>query len=282
MDNQNLCQYCNKQYSTKGNATKHEKLCRKNPKNPLYVNKDMTKNEKKLFSLIKQQKKEIELLKSKLNQSNKKEIINKSINTTNTSNSNNKNNCNNTNNSNHVTIINNGQFSKNIIADLKPINFGGMKEHFENDFSNKYIDKGMNGLANFICDVPCKDRFITTDFGRQTILFKISNDQAVSDPKANMLLNNTIKQNADTIIEKAEDRYQYYIAQIQEARDDDIEPDRLDVEKKNKTKELKSIVQNVKDNIAIEFPEATKVIVLKGMTNKIINNEIINNNNYIE
>jgi len=277
MDIHNLCQYCNKQYSTKGNATKHENLCRKNPNNPLYVNENMTKNEKKLFSLIKQQKKEIELLKSKLNHSNKKEIINNSINTINS------NNCNNTNNTNHVTIINNRQFSKNIIEDLKPINFGGMKEHFKNDFSNKYIDKGMTGLANFICDVPCKDKFITTDFGRQTILFKISNDQAVSDPKANMLLNNTIKQNADTIIEKAEDRYQYYIAQIQEARDDDIEPDKLHVEKKNKTKELKSIVQNVKDNISIEFPEATKVIVLKGMTNKIINNEIINNkNHYIE
>ena len=65
------------------------------------------------------------------------------------------------------------------------------------------------------------------------ILFKTSEEQLVADPKASILLNTAIKQNADTIIDKAEDRYQYYISQIREAREDDIEPDNIDVEKKN-------------------------------------------------
>jgi GH43 family beta-xylosidase len=145
----------------------------------------------------------------------------------------------------------------NKVEHLEPINFEEMKQQFINQFSNKYIDKGVEGLAQFICEIPCFNKFITTDYGRKTISFKLSEpkNQLVNDPKASILLNNTIKQNADTIIDKAEDRYQYFLSQIAEAREEDLEPDQSDVDKKNKTRELKTIAQNAKNNITLDSIE---------------------------
>jgi cell division septum initiation protein DivIVA len=264
MSDKNICKFCNKQFSSKGNTKKHESICKKNPSVLPNKKKYQTPDYEKLVNIIEEQKKEIEEQKKEIE--SLKNRLDKRF-TKNTHNiSNNK--------TQNFTIINTGQSLKDIISSLEPLKFEEMKEYFENDLSEKYIDKGIEGLAQFICDVPCKDKFVTTDFGRQTILFKISEDKAISDPKATMLLNNTIKQNADTIIEKAEDRYKYYTSQIQEAREEDIEPDLSDVEKKNHTRKLKTIVQNVKDNISIEFPEATKVIVLKGMSNESVKKAI--------
>ena len=111
------------------------------------------------------------------------------------------------------------------------------------------------------------------------ILFKICN-QIFNDPKASFLLNTAIKQNADTIIDKAEDRYNFFLSQIKEAREDDIEPDQSDIDKKNHTKNLKFIAENIKNNNSINIDtsvtlnDATNIFLLKGIETKIGLNSI--------
>jgi len=252
-----ICEFCNKKFSQKGNCQRHKQTCK--------IKKESDKNHQTL--LLKEQKiesltaelelkeKEINLLKSIIETQSKQHptIINSNTNT-----------------------INNTISLTNKVEHLEPINFEEMKQQFINEFSNKYVDKGVEGVAQFICEIPCCNKFITTDYGRKMILFRLSEpkDQIVNDPKASILLNKTIQQNADTIIDKAEDRYQYFLSQIAEARDEDLEPDQSDVDKKNKTRELKIIAQNAKNNIPVDSIDATNVIVLKGMENKVIVNGI--------
>ena len=148
-----------------------------------------------------------------------------------------------------------------------------MKKQFENKLSNKYIDKGIEGIAHFISEIPCQNKFITTDYSRKIVTYKTDN-QIVVDPKANILLNTAIKQNADTIIDRAEDRYQYWNQQIKDARDDDVEPDKTDIKNRNRTKNLKTIASKAKNDVPIEIEDAANVIILKGMENKIVVNAI--------
>jgi len=242
------CFHCKKEFSTKGNCKKHQKICKKQP----VINKEGKINASdysKLLNFIEEQKKEIKLLKK---------IVKNTNNTTN-------------NTQNNITIFNTSQCLKDTISNLEPINFGDMKISFEKKFSNKYIDKGIEGLAHFICEVPCQNKFVTTDYSRKVITYKTPEQKIVIDPKANMLLNTTIKENADTIIDKAEDRYQYWKSQINDAMEEDIEPDVSDVQNKLHTKKLKSIAQKAKNNIQVESNDATNFIILKGMENKNTN-----------
>jgi len=114
--------------------------------------------------------------------------------------------------------------------------------------------------------------FITSDYARKIVSYKTTDEKTVIDPKGHILLNTAIKQNADTIIDKAEDRYQYWKTQIDDAREEDIEPDKSDIEKKNKTKKLKTIAQKAKEDITFDCLDATNVIISKGMKNKVIVN----------
>lgn len=198
-DEKNKCIYCNKSYSTKTNLNKHHKVCKLNPE---YKSIENLKYEvyhlKKLLiekdKLLEKKDEEIRFQKNIIDTYVKNENkTSKQINNT----------------QNNNVIINTNQSLKEIITNLDPINFEDMKEQFENNLSNKYIDKGIEGLARFICDIPCNNKFVTTDYARKVIAYKTPQEQIVTDPKANILLNTAIKKNADIIIEKAEDRYQY-------------------------------------------------------------------------
>ena len=243
----NKCIYCSKSFSTKQNTILHMNKC----------------NCKDLYEENKKLKQEIERLETKI-QELELNAVNKTKNTTKQ--------INNTQNNN--IIINTSQSLKDIISNLQPINFEEMKTVFENNFSNKYIDKGIEGLAQFICEVPCQNKFVTTDYSRKVITYKTSDQQIISDPKANILLNTAIKQNADTIIDKAEHRYKYWKSQVDESREEDVEPDETDLENKLHTKKLKTIAQRVKENIPVDSTDATNLIVLKGIVNKNVVNSI--------
>jgi len=261
--NDKTCIFCNKELSNKQNTVKHQKICKKNP--VLIKGKNNEIDYVKLLTIIEEQKKEIKELKVKLETKTQElNAVNKTKNTTKQ--------INNTQNNN--IIINTSQSLKDIISNLQPINFEEMKTVFENNFSNKYIDKGIEGLAQFICEVPCQNKFVTTDYSRKVITYKTSDQQIISDPKANILLNTAIKQNADTIIDKAEHRYKYWKSQVDESREEDVEPDETDLENKLHTKKLKTIAQRVKENIPVDSTDATNLIVLKGIVNKNVVNSI--------
>jgi len=246
MNEERRCPFCKKEYSTKANCKKHQSTCKKKDDETTFLKEE----NKKLKEFLIAKDEQINLLKSIID-NQKPTVIN-------------NNNYKNTNNMNTI----------NYISNLEPINFEEMKTVFENNLSNKYIDKGIEGIALFICDVPCSNKFITTDYSRKLLSYKTPDKQIIIDPKGNMLLNTAIKQNADTIIDKAEDRYQYWKTQIDEAREEDIEPDKSDIEKKMQTKKLKTIAQKAKNNISIECMDATNLIVNRGMENKIVVNAI--------
>lgn len=244
-----ICSYCNKKLSTKSSCIRHMKICK-------LKRFEFEEENKLLRQILNEKDEQIKLLKSLLE--------NKSSSNTTIINNNYKTNSNST---NSINTINNIMNSK--ISNLEPINFEEMKQMFEEKFSAKYIDKGIEGLANFLCDVPCNNKIITTDFSRKLVKYKNAENQVVDDPKANILLKTAIKQNADTIIDKAEDRYQYWKQQIKDAREDDIEPDETDIKHRNHTKNLKTIASKAKNDIPVKLEEATNVILMKGMENKI-------------
>lgn len=241
----NKCIYCDKQFSTKQNTLLHMNKC----------------NCKNLYEENKKIKEELE--KIKIEVIKKDEIINfqKSLL------ENYKNPLNQTNTQNNITIFNTTPTLKDLIANLEPIDFEEMKNRFENDLSNKYIDKGIEGIARFICDIPCNNKIFTTDYSRKVITYK-TQEHIIVDPKGSILLNTALKQNADTIIDKTEDRYNYWKLQVKEARDDEIEPDVIDIENKKHTKKLLKIASKAKQNVSVSPVEATNIFVMKGIENK--------------
>lgn len=246
------CTYCNKHLSTKQNCNRHMKICKSKENYFEEENKKLKELLKEKDEQIHEKDEQIKFLKSLLETKNAPTtIINNNYKPTTSTNT-----------------INNNVNLNGKLSDLDPVDFEEMKEMFNKYFCEKYVDQGVEGLAHFICDVPCKDKIVTTDFARKLVKYKKPDNKVVDDPKASILLNTAIKQNADTIIDKAEDRYQYFQSQIKEARQDDIEPDKSDIEKRNQTKRLKTIATKAKGDMPVKLEAATNIIVMKGMENK--------------
>jgi hypothetical protein len=264
-----VCSFCKKSFSTKGNCQKHLSICKVKKDSEVIKNKNEIEQIKQDNVLLKQ---EVDRLKFQII-SLEKILLESTKNSkqVNNSNCNNTRNSNNTQNTQNITI-NTSLSIKDLLSNLEPIDFNEMKNSFENNLSNKYIDKGIEGLARFICEVPCQNKFLTTDYARKVISYKTPEQQIVVDPKANILINTAIKQNADIIIDKAEDRYQYWKTQVSDALEENIEPDKSDIENKLQTKYLKSMAEKAKTNISIESSNATNLIILKGMENKNVIN----------
>jgi hypothetical protein len=79
------------------------------------------------------------------------------------------------------------------------------------NFTNDYIDDGIKGFARFLCDFGCNNKIVTTDNSRHTIVYRTKFDDFIRDPECLLLINNTLKNNSDEIIYKAEERRKYYV-----------------------------------------------------------------------
>jgi hypothetical protein len=259
------CIYCKKTFSRKSNCQTHLLTCKvKREKDQLELCNEVqtlkSENNKlnilcsELNSEVISLRKELELYKNIIDNQQHTE----------------KNNSNvfNNNNQQQINIFNTTTPNlKDLIANLEPIDFAEMKNSFENDLSNKYIDKGIEGIASFICDIPCQNKIFTTDYSRKVIAYK-TQEQIILDPKGSILFNTALKQNADTIIDKTEDRYNYWKLQVKEAYDDEIEPHEIDIENKKHTKKLLNIATKAKQNVLVSPIEATNIFVMKGIENK--------------
>jgi hypothetical protein len=249
------CEFCNKTFSRNSNYNKHLQICKvKKEQDYLKSNNqvEILKTENiNLKTEIKILTEELKVLKDVIEKQNKQ--------------TKNQINSNNIINKPQIIINNNNNAPlsiKDIIANLEPINFEDIKNSFENHYCKKYIDKGIEGLASFICEVPCQNKIITTDYARKLVSYKTSPQQVIVDPNASMLLNTAIKQNADTIIDKAEDRHQYWKTQIKEAREDEIEPCEIDVKNKKKTAKLIKVASKAKRNIHLKSLTKNKILGL--------------------
>ena len=96
------------------------------------------------------------------------------------------------------------------MSKLEPICYDEIKSSMSN-FTNDYIDDGIKGFARFLCDFGCNNKIVTTDNSRHTIAYRTKFDDFIRDPECVLLINNTLKNNSDEIIYKAEERRKYYL-----------------------------------------------------------------------
>lgn len=243
----NICQFCYKQFSNKGNVNKHEKICKKRENNKIdYI---------KLFTIIEEQKKENELLKERINMIEKNITIHKTQN-------------------NNNLIINTTQSIKEIFESLGIIDFNTVSEDIDKAKPKDLCDKGLESFAQFICDGPCKNKFITTDNGRKIIAWKNNQGIIINDPKAQLLQSTIIKQNAETIIDKTNERKQYYKSSIEQSNRFEQEPLKEDKDGVKRTNNFIKTIENIKKGAVVDDPNAIKVFLAKGIENK----QLITNN----
>ena len=217
MDEYKICNYCKKTFSTRSNCTKHQKICK--IKNKLQLEEEIKKHSEKINNTLSEIK-QINELKSMIADKDKqiehrdeqieflKSIIETYAKTPTTIN--NYKPINNT--------INNSFTPKEIVSQLEPVDFDDIK-NFMHLFTKDYIDQGVKGFAQFLCDHPCREKIITTNHSRKTVAYRTKNMDFVRDPEATYLINRVLKENSDVIINKSEERKQHYNERLFENED---------------------------------------------------------------
>jgi len=260
MSGSNICEFCNKTFSKKSNRVKHQTICKQKETIDIIKQKDDVIKSKDIE--LKHKEEQINLLKS---------MLDKYINKPNVINNNNSNNNVNSNTTNNLTI-------KQMVSKLEPINFQDVKEHM-GQYSNKYKDKGTTGFAQFLCDYPFKDKFVTSNFSRNTIVYKTTDQNFIRDPESMYLLNRSIKENSNNIIEKAIERLECVNKKLKNYQDND-EFDEYVIKKSN-LKKLICLAEDI-STCQINDKEASNVFRNNGLKTyqHIIEGE--DNNNEIE
>jgi len=217
-----ICEFCKKKFSTKGNCKVHKTACKvkklKDEKDQQNLKGLLIEKEKELEAKNEQ----IELLKTIIHA-----YVQKSSTTIN-------------NNYRPVTNTINNFNNRDMVSNLEPIDFDEIKSSMHL-FTEKYIDKGMEGFASFLCNHPCKEKIITTDYSRSIIAYRLKDKDYVRDPEASFLINTVIKDNSEVLYEKTTDRKNYYEEQVNE--------DELNIfdEENQKLKMIKKMRKKVKD-----------------------------------
>lgn len=255
----NICDYCKKGFSRNDSCQRHLKICK------VKKQLDDKKNEEKVSELeIKEE--EINVLKQKIKQKEKElkqkdefiafqknllENTKKEINNSQT---------------NNITI-NTSLSLQELMANIEPINFDDINNSIHK-FTDKYIDKGFEGYAKFLCEHPCKKKFVTTDNARSVIAYKTSENIIVKDPDAQKLFNKSLRENADSLLKKINYRKQY----LDEKLDKNItELETYEIDKQQRIIDdvslLKQGIEQTKKNEIISNKKAIKIIKKKGLEN---------------
>ena len=263
MDKEKSCPHCKKSFSTKGNCTKHLKICK--AKTIIEENKQLQQtieNKDKTIENLQTNHKIMELEQIIDNKDEQIEFLKSIIETfakTPTVEYNNYNN-----NYKPINTINNNFSPKEIVSQLDPVDFDDIK-NFMHLFTKDYIDQGIKGFANFLCEHPCKEKFITTNSSRKNIAYRTKNQEFVRDPEATYLINRVLKENSDIIIDKTKERTEYYKEELQ------IDPDSIyaDGERKkiNTFTQLKNVTTQVQNGTSINEKEISNIISNYGSEN---------------
>jgi hypothetical protein len=244
-----ICEFCNKQFATKQSCNVHKQNCKLKEKCFQY------EEQQKKIILLEQEnntlKKELELLKNIIENQAKQPT--KQINNT---------------QNNNITI-NTSQSLKDLINNLEPIDFEEIKIAFENDYCERDIDKGIEGLATFICDGPCQNKLITTDFSRKLISYKTSPQQVISDPQGKLLVSTALKQSAQTLMKKSDERYKYWDNKIKNCDiNDDVEFEQNNKFQASRVYKMTASAKNEQPIEPKKWKKASDVIIMKGLENK--------------
>jgi len=269
LNESNICHFCNKHFASKRNNIRHQNIC-KIKNNRELESIESLKNEikqkeydikqkeeeiiKKKDDEIKQKEEEIKKKDDQLRQKDEHIEFLKSIIETYT----NKPTITYNNNNSINTTTNNNLTIKQIVSKLDPIDFQDIKEYMDN-YNNNYIDEGAKGFAKFLCDYPFKDKFVTSDFSRNTIAYKTRDSEFIRDPESSYLINRSIKENKDEIIEKSENRLDSINKKIKTFSEgnefDDYIVKKSDIKKHinymfkkyNENDDIKNLLQNISD-----------------------------------
>ena len=245
MNGLNVCEFCNKSFSTKGNCKAHKETCKIKKNKDLEEAVSLKDIIKEKDQELRQKEEQINFLKLMLDKyADKPTVIN----------------YNNSNNNN--TVNNNNLTIKQMVSKLDPIDFQDVKEHMEN-YSNNYKDQGTKGFAKFLCDYPFKDKFFTSDFSRNTIVYKTKEQNFIRDPDSSYLINRSINDNKSDILQKAIDRLNFINTKLKKSEDED-EFDEY-VIKKSKLKKLISIIEDISSSRIIEDKDVSNVFRNNGI-----------------
>jgi hypothetical protein len=172
----NICQYCNKILSNKNNLLLHQEKCKYSQKNfEILENQIIQKN------IIIENKDKIISEKDKII-SEKTQYIDKLQNQIFELARNNSSNRNtiSTNNSNNNTTTNNNNITNNTTINLIPLTNEWLISQAEN-LTEKHLENGAYGYAQFAAQYSFKDRVKCTDLSRNIFLYKNENGQTVKD-----------------------------------------------------------------------------------------------------
>jgi hypothetical protein len=245
MNGANVCEFCNKSFSTKGNCKAHKETCKIKKNKDLEEAVSLKDIIKEKDQELRQKEEQINFLKLMLDKyADKPTVIN----------------YNNSNNNN--TVNNNNLTIKQMVSKLDPIDFQDVKEHMEK-YSNNYKDQGTKGFAKFLCDYPFKDKFFTSDFSRNTIVYKTKKQNFIRDPDSSYLINRSINDNKSDILQKAIDRLNFINTKLKKSEDDN-EFDEY-VIKKSKLKKLICIIEDISSSKIIEDKDVSNVFRNNGI-----------------
>jgi hypothetical protein len=176
-------------------------------------------------------------------------------------------NINNSKNQINITNINQTFSLTDIVSTLEPIDFSEIANSI-NCFTIKYMDEGHEGFAKFLCNHPCKEKFITTDHNRSVISYKTSENVIIKDPQAQMLLNRSLKENAEELLARLEQRKEYLNEKLDSSLSelDDIEIDK-EQKKIDSINSLRNNIKKVLKNEIILNKPAVEVIKKNGLKN---------------
>ena len=257
MSKEVVCNFCNKKYSTKFNLNKHQKIC----KSKIKTFEQLEREHKIKCDVI--DKKDKELLEK-----DEQIAFLKSVIISYSSNKNNKENSSTTNIKNFNQIIINNNFTINdLISYLEPIDYKEISNAIDS-YTIKYMDEGYEGFAKFLCNHPCKEKFVTTDNNRNVVSYKTVENILIKDPQAQMLLTKSLKENANEILLKLNARKEY-LTKMLDKNIGDLDDDEIEKEQKkiDEINQLRNSIKKITQDEIVINKKAVSIITKKGLQN---------------
>jgi hypothetical protein len=131
------------------------------------------------------------------------------------------------------------------------------------NYSNNYKDQGAKGFAKFLCDYPFKDKFFTSDFSRNTIVYKTKEQNFIRDPDSSYLINRSINDNKSDILQKAIDRLNFINTKLKKSEDDNEFDEYVII--KSKLQKLICIIEDISSSKIIEDKDVSNVFRNNGI-----------------
>jgi len=239
-----ICLYCNKNYSSTYALNNHKVNCNKKMDIDIQelLNKiNVLENEKIALETSRNQfRDQYNALLEKCTQA-------KNINNTVVYNNNS------TNTNNNITL-------KQVVSTLEPISHDDIKDSMVH-FTNKYIDDGVKGFAKFMVDFVCNNKIVTSDHSRNTIAYRTTYENFIRDPECINIINSTLKQNSNYLINVLDERKEHY-RKLMDENSDNFDTYLI---KASKIHELKRITEASKsENADVNIKDISNILCNHG------------------